>query len=135
MIQEKDFLLREMQRMTLLLKELISKVTGFDSGNSSAGLTEIDRTLKNNLDISIKEIIDLSENEFQEKILTIDENYLEKLSELMFELIKKYNQKFNFDKNELIKKNIIIIETLNKKSNTYSLQRMNMKNTLLNTLK
>ena len=130
MIEEKDFLLREVQRITLLLKELISKVTGLDSGNSSKDLTEIDNKLKSNLDISIKEIIDMTENEFLEKFLIKNENYLEQLSELIFEIIKKKQSNFDFDENELIKKNIIIIEAVNKKSKTYSLQRMNMKNIL-----
>ena len=130
MIEGKDFLLREVQRITLLLKELISKVTGLDSENLSKDLTEIDKKLKNNIDISIKEIINMPENDFIEKFLNINENYLEKLSELIFEIIKKKQSNFDFDKNELIKKNIIIIETINKKSKTYSLQRMNMKNTL-----
>ena len=130
MIEEKDFLLREVQRITLLLKELISKVTGLDSGNSSKDLTEIDNKLKSNLDISIKAIIDMPENEFLEKFLNINENYLEQLSELIFEIIKKKQSNFDFDENELIKKNIIIIEAVNKKSKTYSLQRMNMKNIL-----
>ena len=130
MIEEKDFLLREVQRITLLLKELISKVTGLDSGNSSKDLTEIDNKLKSNLEISIKEIIDMTENEFLEKFLIKNENYLEQLSELIFEIIKKKQSNFDFDENELIKKNIIIIEAVNKKSKTYSLQRMNMKNIL-----
>ena len=130
MIEEKDFLLREVQRITLLLKELISKVTGLDSGNSSKDLTEIDNKLKSNLDISIKAIIDMPENEFLEKFLNINENYLEQLSELIFEIIKKRQSNYDFDEKELIKKNIIIIEAVNKKSKTYSLQRMNMKNIL-----
>ena len=130
MIEEKDFLLREVQRITLLLKELISKVTGLDSGNSSKDLTEIDNKLKSNLEISIKEIIDMTENEFLEKFLIKNENYLEQLSELIFEIIKKRQSNYDFDEKELIKKNIIIIEAVNKKSKTYSLQRMNMKNIL-----
>ena len=130
MIEEKDFLLREVQRITLLLKELISKVTGLDSGNSSKDLTEIDNKLKSNLDISIKAIIDMPENEFLEKFLIKNENYLEQLSELIFEIIKKRQSNYDFDEKELIKKNIIIIEAVNKKSKTYSLQRMNMKNIL-----
>tara|TARA_B110001450_G_C17314679_1_gene356907 strand:- start:66 stop:470 length:405 start_codon:yes stop_codon:yes gene_type:complete len=130
MIEEKDFLLREVQRITLLLKELISKVTGLDSGNSSKDLTEIDNKLKSNLEISIKAIIDMPENEFLEKFLNINENYLEQLSELIFEIIKKRQSNYDFDEKELIKKNIIIIEAVNKKSKTYSLQRMNMKNIL-----
>ncbi len=130
MIEDKDFLLREVKRITLLLKELISKVKGLDSGISSNGFLDMDKMLKSNLDISISEIIDMSENDLIDNIININESYLEYLSELIFEIVNQKQSNVFFDKNELIIKNIIIIEILNKKSKTYSLGRMNMKNIL-----
>lgn len=51
MIEEKDFILREVQRLTLLLKSLISKVTDLDPGNTGIGINETDEALKSEFDV------------------------------------------------------------------------------------
>ncbi|WP_298478805.1 hypothetical protein [uncultured Maribacter sp.] len=133
MIEEKDFILREIQRLTLLLKQLISKVTDLDSGNISNGIEETEQALKSEFDLSIKEISEISNKDLLRIIQGMNETHIEQLIELVFELIKKIkasNENINLDQSELIKKNILMINKLDENSTTFSMERMNIKNVL-----
>lgn len=133
MIEEKDFILREIQRITLLLKRLISNVTGLEGENTAITISEIDQTLKSEFDLSLKEISVLSNEDFLKRIEGLNEIHIEHLTVLIFEVLK--NNKDNattlsFDEQALVRKNILMINLLDEKSKIFSLQRMNMKSTL-----
>lgn len=133
MIEEKDFILREIQRITLLLKRLISNVTGLEGENTAITISEIDQTLKSEFDLSLKEISVLSNEDFLKRIEGLNEIHIEHLTVLIFEVLK--NNKDNattlsFDEQALVRKNILMINLLDEKSKIFSLQRMNMKSSL-----
>lgn len=133
MIEEKDFLLREIQRLTLLLKSLISKVSDFDTGNTGIGINETDAVLHSEFNVSLKNITGMFDAVFLKKFEDMNEGYIESFIELFFEVIKKINsssENILLDRLELIKKNILMINLLDKKSKTFSMERMQMKNTL-----
>lgn len=133
MIEEKDIILRETQRLTLLLKELISIVTDLDSGNTAIGINETDQTLKNEFDLSLKEISTMSNDDFSLRIKEMNETHIDNLIKLIFELIKKAKESNNssfLNQTELVKKNILMIEMLDGISKLFSLERMNMRNQL-----
>ncbi|MCL5245149.1 hypothetical protein M4I21_04970 [Cellulophaga sp. 20_2_10] len=133
MIEEKDFILREVLRLTLLLKQLISKITGLDSGNVSIGIEETEQSLKSKFDLSIKEISEMSNDDLLKIVQGMNETHVEKLIELVFELIKKIrasNENINLEQSELIKKNILMINLLDENSKTFSMERMSIKNVL-----
>ena len=133
MIEEKDFILREVLRLTLLLKQLISKITGLDSGNVSIGIEETEQSLKSEFDLSIKEISEMSNDDLLKIVQGMNDTHVEKLIELVFELIKKIrasNENINLEQSELIKKNILMINLLDENSKTFSMERMSIKNVL-----
>ena len=133
MIEEKDFILREVLRLTLLLKQLISKITGLDSGNVSIGIEETEQSLKSKFDLSIKEISEMSNDDLLKIVQGMNDTHVEKLIELVFELIKKIrasNENINLEQSELIKKNILMINLLDENSKTFSMERMSIKNVL-----
>ena len=134
MIEEKDFILREVQRLTLLLQQLISKISGLDSGDISIKIKETDEALKSEFDLSIKDISEIPKNDFLRIVKGMNDMHIEKLIELVFEVIKKIkssNEYINLDEFKLIEKNLLLIDALDKNSKTFSMDRMNMKNVLL----
>ncbi|ADV50111.1 hypothetical protein I2486_13920 [Cellulophaga sp. E16_2] len=133
MIEEKDFILREVQRLTEVLKNLIRKVNDFETGNEESALDHIKLTLKNEFNISISEISEIAPDDFTTLIQNMNEDHLEKVIELVFKLIKKsreHHGNLNLDASELIIKNIQMITLLDQKSKTFSMERMQIKNTL-----
>ncbi|WP_158844484.1 hypothetical protein [Algibacter sp. L1A34] len=133
MIEEKDFLLREIQRLTLLLKGLISKVEDLDLENINVGVNEIGEILKTEFGLSLNEISRVSNDDMLKIMQNLDETHFEKLIELIFKLIKKIrnsNEIIDIDESELIKKNLFMINLLDENSTTFSLERMNMKSVL-----
>lgn len=129
MIQEKDFLLREVHRLTLFLKQLISKIKGLD-GDDEAGINQLNEALKSEFDLSLREVSELCNEDLLKRVQSMNETHIEQLIKLIFELVKKISdndETINLDKSELIKKNILIINLLDDNSNTFSLERMNMK--------
>ncbi|WP_158976232.1 hypothetical protein [Cellulophaga sp. L1A9] len=133
MIEEKDFILREVQRLTELLKNLIRKVNDFEAENEQHSLEDINTALKSEFNLSIPEISEIGTDDFLILIQNMNEDHLDKIITLVFNLIKKnrqYNGNLHLNESELIKKNILMITLLDQKSKTFSMERMQIKKTL-----
>lgn len=133
MINEKDTLLREIQRLTLLLKALISKVVDIDPNDIDVAVEETNAVLKNTFDLSLKTISMMSSDDFKSVIKDLNQEHVERLTELVFEVLKKAkqtNKTTDFNTIELVKKNILLINFLDENSDTFSMERMAMKNVL-----
>lgn len=133
MINEKDTLLREIQRLTLLLKTLISKVVDTEPNDIDVAVEETDAVLKSTFDLSLNAISIMPNDDFKRVIKDLNEEHVERLTELIFEVLKKAKQTdktTDFNTKELIKKNILLINFLDEKSDVFSMQRMAMKNVL-----
>ncbi len=133
MINEKDTLLREIQRLTLLLKTLISKVVGIEPNDIDVAVEETDTVLKSTFDLSLNAISIMPNDDFKSVIKDLNEEHVERLTELIFEVLKKAKQTdktTGFNTIELIKKNILLINFLDENSDTFSMERMAMKNVL-----
>ena len=133
MEQRNDFILREIQKLSLFLKKLIQEVTGINSNDVEIGINQTSEALKAQFDLSIREIIELNNNELIVKISSLHETHIEKLAELINEIVKKLSQdkkEYGFDRKELASKAIVLIEYLDNKSDTFSIARMNLKNVL-----
>ena len=133
MINEKDTLLREIQRLTLLLKILISKVVDTEPNDIDVAVEETDAVLKSTFDLSLNAISIMPNDDFKRVIKDLNEEHVERLTELIFEVLKKAKQTdktTDFNTKELIKKNILLINFLDEKSDVFSMQRMAMKNVL-----
>ena len=133
MINEKDTLLREIQRLTLLLKTLISNVVDIEPNDIDVAVEETDTVLKSTFDLSLNAISIMPNDDFKSVIKDLNEEHVERLTELIFEVLKKAKQTdktIGFNTIELIKKNILLINFLDENSDTFSMKRMAMKNVL-----
>ncbi len=134
---EKDFIKREIQKLLLLLNSLIGKISGINSNNAESEIGDINEALKNEFDLSLVRIAKMKNSELIEHISELHESHIEKILELIYEIILKtesVNFGEDFEKTKIIQKGIIIIEHINEKSKTFSIERMNMTNFLKQSL-
>lgn len=133
MEQETDFILREVKRLTLLISNLISDFGNLGSDEVESGIQETDDLIKKEWDLSFKDIISYSDVDLINKLKNTPEIHIEKLAELLSEVIKKINTpelESQYNKNELAIKGILLINNLNENSKIYSMKRMEIKSIL-----
>ena len=83
--------------------------------------------------MTIGEISTMSNLNFIEKIRDLHESHTDKLVELLFEIIQKMDSietEQGFNKHPLIEKSLLLIEYIDNNSTTFSVSRLNIKNTL-----
>lgn len=131
MQEEKDYIQREIQRLTLLLKKLIGKALGIKSNDFEQEIQNIESDLKNEFDLTLREISEMENSELTKKISGLNEQHLEKLAELI--KVVSENSQNDFGK-KIAKKGIVILEYLDNNSKTFSIKRMELKNTLQHRL-
>ena len=127
MQQEKDYFQREIQRLSLLLTKLIGMATGLKSDDLEQSIQNIESDLKNEFDLTLRGIEEMEDQELIDKLNGMNEQHSENLAELIHNLIN--NKHTNFG-SELAKKGIVILDFLDNNSKTFSLKRMELKNTL-----
>lgn len=133
MEQETDYILREVNKITLLISHLISQFSKLSNSEIERGIREVDDLIKRKWDFSLLEITTYSEVEFINRLKELPEVHLEKLAELLGEIINHINTpelERKYDKKELRNKGILLIDHINKKSKVYSMKRMEIKNRL-----
>jgi len=133
MENSKDFIEREIQKLTLMLIKLISQVSGANLNDFEIGIKETNDVLKSEFDLTIGEISNMTDFTLIEKIGVLHETHIEKLVELLYEIIKKNDlieAEKVYDGNKLIEKALLLIEYIDMNSNTFSLKRSNLKNVL-----
>lgn len=133
MQQSKDYLEREIEKLSLMLVSLIEKVTGLNANTASDELDKINTTLQGELDLNLGKIGEMESEEFLDHISTLHEAHLNYLAELLYRLIlktdlPKLNQKLDTPK--IAKKAILLINILDQKSKTFSMERLQMKDHL-----
>ena len=127
MQQEKDYILREIQRLTLLLTKLIGKALGLNPNEFEQETQNIESDLKTEFDLTLREISKMEDSVLLERIHKLNEEHLEKLAELICVLL---NNKQTEYENRLAQKGIVILNFLDSKSKTFSFKRIELKNTL-----
>ncbi|MCR1024903.1 hypothetical protein NQT66_08780 [Cellulophaga baltica] len=131
MIEEKDVILREVQQITELLKVLIRKVNDFESNNEASSIEEINVKLKNHFKFSIQELSEMPTENFILVVKNWNEVHHEKMIMLLYLLITKSTETIiPIDKEALIEKTLLLITLLDEESKTYSIERVQLKNTL-----
>ncbi|WP_282165401.1 hypothetical protein [Cellulophaga baltica] len=131
MIEEKDAILREVQQLTELLKVLIRKVNDFESNNEVSSIEEINVKLKNHFKFSIQELSEMPTENFILVVKNWNEVHHEKMIMLLYLLITNSTETIvPIDKEALTEKTLLLITLLDKKSKTYSIERVQLKNTL-----
>ena len=130
---EKDLIKREIQKITLLLNSLIEKVIGLNTKNANSGIEKVNETLKTHFDLSLNKIAEIQNSELIKKISGFHNSHIEKIVELIYEIVMKTELsglEHNVYKKKLAIKGIVMIDFLNKQSNTFSIKRMHIKNKL-----
>jgi hypothetical protein len=130
MQHSKDYLLRDIEKLSLMLIGLVEKVRGSNANTTSEELEEINTALQSQLDLSLEKISKMKADEFKNHISTLHETHLEQLAELLYQLVLKsdlleLNQGFSTSKTA--KKAILLIDALNEKSKTFSIERLEMR--------
>jgi len=87
MQQEKDYILREIQRLTLLLTKLIGKALGLNPNEFEQETQNIESDLKTEFDLTLREISKMEDSVLLERIHKLNEEHLEKLAELISVLL------------------------------------------------
>lgn len=132
MINSKDFLEREIEKLNLMILKLIILISKSNPNDFENDIKETDEFLKTNFDLTIGEISTMSNSNFIEKIRDLHESHTDKLVELLFEIIEKMDSietEQGFNKHPLIEKSLLLIEYIDNHSTTFSVSRLNIKNT------
>ncbi|MBZ9652189.1 hypothetical protein [Psychroflexus montanilacus] len=130
MQHSKDYLEREVEKLSLMLISLIEKVMGLNANTTSDELDEIDATLQGELDLNLGKVSEMESKEFLDYISDFHETHLKHLSELLYQLVLKTDsQKLNqkLDTPKIADKAILLIDVLDQKSKTFSIERLQMK--------
>jgi hypothetical protein len=119
-----DFIEREIQKITLFLRNLIAVING--GGDSTISLESLDKELIGKLDFGFSEILELNEEDLKTKIKGVDVLILEYLVRLFYEMSKKKMVQTN--SNNLKRVSLIMIDEIEIKSLVFSLERQQIKN-------
>ena len=127
MQQSKDYFEREeIEKLTMLLKNLIEKVTGLSHAPTQTDIDDINKTLEREFDISISQICEMNSEDLIQRFTKLDQAPADQLTKLLYQLAIKTNKSEYFDKKILANKTCILIDTLNQSSGTFSMERMQM---------
>ena len=130
---EKDFIKREIEKLNLLLISLINKIIGAKSVNIESEIQDTNQTLKDQIGFTLLEISEMNNSDFILHLRKLHSTNLEKLMQLMYEIIQKSeldNSYEIYNKRKITQKAILISEFLDENSTTFSVERSNIKNTL-----
>ena len=133
-MEQRDFLMREIERLSQILSKLTLKVSGLKAVDFKVIIKEVDDTLFTEFDLSLDNIITIDKPNLLEKIKNSDKVNIDLLILLLSEIIEKINnleKRSNYDIVALSNKAIILIDYLDKETKTFSIERMNLKKKLL----
>ncbi len=133
-MEQEDYLMREIEKITRLLKDLLSKVSFLNPDNFTSVIKYSDDVLTGMFDFSADTVKDLDKSEFLKKIEKTDYSNIELLAELFLKLSYKIteNKKDNeYNVSELLDKAMFMTELIDTKTKTFSLKRTNLKNEIL----
>ena len=132
-MEQRDFLMREIERLSQILSKLISKVSGLKAVDFQVIIKEVNDTLYTEFDLNLDNIIAIDKPNLLAKIKDIDRVNLELLTSLLAQIIEKIQElemHADYDIAELSKKAIVLIEYIDKETKTFSIERMNLKKKL-----
>ena len=133
-MEQKDYLLREIEKLTQLLIVLTNKVSGLNSVNFEIGIKQINAELITQFDLSLDILKSIDKAELIERIKNIDKANIELFVELLSKIIEKISElkkEKEYSTNELASKGVMLIEFLDKTTEIFSIERMNLKTKLL----
>ena len=133
MEQENDFIKREIQKLAMVLNKLIDKTSSVDSNSFESVVFETNEKLEAYFGFSLNEISTMENSRLIEEVKRFHSEHFEKLIELIYQTIQKseeFKKDFDFEIKELSNKLLLMIDIVDEKSNSFSVERMNMKRQL-----
>ena len=135
-MEQRDYIEAMIEQLGNSLKRMLAFIIK-DNGKETEieNIASIDKDFLNEFKISIDEMILLSDEEFKNTIiqLKLKENHIETLSELFFQLCF-LNNRFNIEQKERLKEKAIqLLDLANFVSNSFSIERLNKKDEILNS--
>lgn len=133
MQQSKDYLEREIEKLSQMLMGLIEKISGLSPNYNNDEIDEVNHALKSEFDFNISEICEMHTERFLDHISDVHETHLKHLAELLYSLVlktEKFNSEQNYDNSKVAEKAILLIDALDEKSKTFSMGRLQMKDHL-----
>lgn len=135
-MEKRDYIESMIEQLGNALRKMLSfliKENGKE--NQIETIATIDKDFLSEFTISIDEIILLSNENFKNKILDLKlkENHIETLSQLFFQM-SFFNQRFDLKQKEKLKEKAIeLLDLANLVSNSFSIERSNRKDEILNS--
>ena len=127
MQQEKDYLQRDIERITLFLKTLLRKVASLNNEDFQPHYNQFEKELQEQVDFSIRDLNELDEVGLKDILVPLHLTHIENLVEIAYEIFKKSNPK---NKKRFVKNVLSMVGYVNEKSDTFSLQRLQIKEEL-----
>ena len=132
-MERRDFLLREIGKLTQLIKRLLGIVEDITAENFDIEFGKVDDDLNGFFGFTFEELTKMENSEFINHIKGIDETNLELLAILISKTVKKLhstNNNSDLNSKELANKGIVLIDFIDEKSKTFSINRMSLKKEL-----
>jgi len=132
-MEQRDFLMKEIENLTQILSKLVSKVSGLKAVDFEVIIKEINNDLASNFDFTLENIISSDKSIILEKIENRDIVNIELLTNLLsgiIDKIKELKKESDYNIDELSKKAIILIEYIDAETKTFSMDRMDLKKKL-----
>lgn len=131
MEQSKDYIEREIQKLTSLFMMLLKNVREMKAKNLNTGIQEIDKVFVAEFNLSFREMYLLENVDLITRIDHLRGFHIEKFAELIYQIIKKNdNEIIKFDNKKLANKAILMLDHVNKDSKVFSFQRIELKGKL-----
>jgi len=129
--QSKDYIEREIQKLTSLFMMLLKNVREMKAKNLNTGIQEIDKVFVAEFNLSFREMYLLENVDLITRIDHLRGFHIEKFAELIYQIIKKNdNEIIKFDNKKLANKAILMLDHVNKDSKVFSFQRIELKGKL-----
>ena len=130
MEQKKDYLEREIQKLTLMFTSLISKVHGTEAEDLDETIQEINEALGEHFGFQLEELEEMDNQKLLMKLHSGDELTIDAFTKLLHQIIFTKDQitredTLNIEK--LADKALFLLNYMDKTSSTFSMERMKMK--------
>ena len=125
-MRQDDYYLKQIDLLGKILGKIVSDILKTNSTDDvMEGIEAASQALKNEVGINLNDLLNKNNDEivtFLQQDKKLNNNHLEKLAEILFELGKEHHSEY---KKNLFEKSLTIYSFVNNNSSTYSIERVN----------
>ena len=127
MHHEKDYFLRDIERMTLFLKILLRRIAGLKDENFEPEYDQIEKDLKSQIDFTLGELCDLNQKDLLQKLKGYHISVIEGFIDVAHEFLKKSPTLSKAERSRLAQNILVMLDFVDENSKTFSIQRQSMR--------